>query len=96
MSAGTVTLGGRYDWKSRIYFSEFNIPIASQNAVGKLDLLLNFKSQGQHWTAGLFALNATDVQVKGNVVVVSSLLGSLALATYQPGRQVGVSLGYHF
>lgn len=96
VSTGTVTLGARFNWKSRIYFSEFNIPISSQSAVGKLDLSLNFKSQDQHWSAGLFALNATDVQVKGNVVVISSLLGSLALGTYQPGRQVGVSIGYHF
>ncbi len=96
ISTGTVTLGGRYDWKSRIYFSEFNIPISSQSAVGKLDLFLNYKSLDQRWTASLFALNATDEQVKGNVVVVSALLGSLAVATYQPGRQVGISIGYHF
>lgn len=96
VSAGTLTLGGRYNWKSRIYFSEFNIPISSQSAAGKLDLYLNFKSVNQRWTASLFALNATDAEVKSNVIVVSAFLGSLALAQYQPGRQVGVSVGYHF
>jgi iron complex outermembrane receptor protein len=93
---GTVSLGARVDWKSRIYFSEFNIPISSQKAVAKLDLFMNFKSRDERWTASLFALNATDEQVRANVVVVSDLLGSLGVAQYQPGRQVGVSVGYHF
>ncbi len=94
--SGVLTLGGRFDWKDRIYFSEFNTPISAQGAVGKLDLSLNYKSSDQRWTASLFARNATDEQVKANVTVVSALLGSLALAQYQPGRQVGASIGYHF
>lgn len=96
LAAGTVTLGGRYSWKDRLYFSEFNIPISSQSATGKLDLFVNFKSADRRWSASLFALNVTDNQVKANVTVVSALLGSIANAQYQPGRQVGVSLGYHF
>ena len=93
---GTITLGSRYDWKDKIYFSEFNTPISAQSSAGKLDLFLNFKSLNQRWTASLFATNLTDEEVKANVVVVSAFLGSLALAQYQPGRQVGASIGYHF
>ena len=96
IDSGTITIGGRFNWKSQIYFSQFNIPIASQNPVGKLDLHINYRSQDNRWTAGLFALNVTDVEVKSNVTVISALLGSLATATYEPGRQVGVSVGYHF
>lgn len=93
---GTLTLGGRYDWKDDIHFSEFNIPISSQEAAGKLDLFLNYRSDDDRWTASLFALNVGDEQVRANVVVVSALLGSLGLAQYQPGRQIGVSLGYRY
>lgn len=96
IASGTVTFGARYDWKSRLYFSEFNIPISSQEAVGRLNLSVNYKSDDGRWTAGIFAQNVTDKQVRSNVLVVSALLGSLAVAQYQPGRQVGASLGYRF
>lgn len=96
VATGTVTAAARYAWKSRLYFSEFNLPISSQSAAGKLDLFLTYKSLNQRWSAGVFALNATGQQVRSNVLVVSALLGSLALAQYQPARQVGVSFGYHF
>lgn len=93
---GKVTLGARYDWKSKIYFTEFNLPISSQKAVGKLNLFLNYESEDKRFTASLFAKNVTNEQVKGNVIVVSSIIGSLALGQYQPARQIGASFGYHF
>ncbi len=96
VATGVVTPAARYDWKSRVFFSEFNLPISSQNAAGKLDLFVTYKSADRRWSASVFALNVTDEQVRSNVLVVSALLGSLALAQYQPARQVGVSLGYHF
>ena len=93
---GTINPGVRFDWRGRIFFNEFNIPISSQNAVGKLNLFLDYRTADSRWTAGVFALNVTDRASKANVVVVSALLGSLAVGQYQPGRQVGVKLGYHF
>ncbi len=96
LESGALTYGARYDWKSRLYFSEFNIPISSQEAVGTLDLSLRYTSGDGRWTASLFALNATDEQVKSNVLVVSALIGSLALGQYEPGRQIGASLGFRY
>ncbi|WP_374414463.1 TonB-dependent receptor [Novosphingobium colocasiae] len=96
VSSGKVTLGARYDWKSRLYFSEFNIPVSSQSAAGKLNLSLNYESDDKRITASLFAKNITNKQVKSNVIVVSALIGSLALGQYQPPRQIGASFGYHF
>jgi len=93
---GTVTVAARYDWKSRMYFSEFNTAISSQKAVGRLDLSLAYKTDDGRWTASLFATNVTDEQIKNNVLIVSAVLGSLADANYRPGRQIGVSLGYRF
>lgn len=94
--SGKVTLGARYDWKSKIYFTEFNLPISSQKAVGKLNLFLNYESGDKQFTASLFAKNVTNEQVNGNVIVVSSIIGSLALGQYQPSRQIGASVGYRF
>lgn len=94
LSSGTITAGARYDWKSRMYFSEFNTDISSQKAIGRLDLSLTYKSDDGRWTGSLFATNVTDEQIKNNVLIVSGVLGSLADANYRPGRQIGVSLSY--
>ncbi len=96
IDAGTLTYGARYDWKSKQYFSEFNIPISSQKSVGTTDLSLNFVSESGRWNASVFALNVTDETIKSNVLVVSALLGSLTLAQYQPGRQFGISFGFDY
>lgn len=96
VKGGTVTLGGRFDWKSRVYFSEFNLPISSQKPVGKLNLSIRYASDNGRWTGSIYALNVTNQQVRQNVVVVSALIGSLGVTQYQPARQVGASLGYRF
>jgi iron complex outermembrane recepter protein len=96
VKSGRVTAGGRYDWKSVTYFSEFNLPVTSQGAVGKLDLSVNYVSGDGHWTAGVFGLNVTDERIKSNAVVLPPILGALAVASINPGRQVGLSIGYKF
>ncbi len=93
---GSITLSARYDWKSRLFFDPFNLPISSQGPAGKLDLSVNYASEDDRWTASVFALNATDAVIKNHVIVVSALLGSLALGGLAPGREVGISAGYHF
>lgn len=95
-AAGEITLGARYDFKSRVYFSEFNIPVTSQKSAGRLDLTLSYKSDDGRWSGGLYARNLFDKRVLGQAYVVSATLGSLALGQYQPGRQIGVSAGYRF
>lgn len=93
---GTVTVGGRFDWKSRVYFSEFNIPVASQAPAGRLNLSLRYTSADARWSASLFALNVANRQVKDSVTVVSALIGSLGITRYQAARQIGASIGYKF
>lgn len=55
---GKLTAGAQYDWKSRVYFSEFNLPIASQNPAGKLNLTLIYDVD-QNWSVGAYARNVT-------------------------------------
>lgn len=93
---GTISAGGRYYWQDEVFFSEFNLPVASNEAIGRLDLSLDLVPPGEHWTVGLFARNVTDERVRGATLVVSSLLGSAALALYEPGRSVGVSARREF
>ncbi|MDP3747683.1 MAG: TonB-dependent receptor [Phenylobacterium sp.] len=96
ISSGMLTFSGRYDWKARRYFSEFNLPINSQAAAGRLDLAVNYASQDERFTASLFARNVTDKRVRSQEYVISAILGSLAIGQFAPGRQIGASLGYRF
>jgi iron complex outermembrane receptor protein len=96
ISSGLITFSGRYDWKALRYFSEFNLPINSQPAAGRLDLAVNYASQDERWTASIFARNVTDERVRSQEYVISAILGSLAIGQYAPGRQIGASIGYRF
>jgi iron complex outermembrane receptor protein len=93
---GKLTASAEYNWKSRVYFTEFNIPIASQPAVGKLNLNLNYQSVDQKWSAGIYARNVTNEIVKSDVIVTSAVVSSLALGYLDPGREVGVSFHYRY
>ncbi len=94
--AGDLSLAGAYDWKSRVYFSEFNLPVSSQRADGVFNLNINYSDAGGHWQAGLYARNITDEKILGNVLVVSALLGSQALGELNPGREIGLSFRYRY
>jgi len=91
-----LTLGARYDWKSTLYFSEFNTDISAQDDTGKLDLTATYSTDDGRWSFGVYALNATNEQIKSNVLIVSALLGSVAVTQYQPSRQIGVSMSHRF
>lgn len=93
---GTLTLGGRYYWKSKTYFTEFNLPVSGQGAVGRVDLSLNYESQDKLWEAGLFARNLTNEEVVQRSRTVSALLNSASLGQLDPGRDIGVSLRRRF
>jgi iron complex outermembrane receptor protein len=93
---GSMTLGGRYYWKSKTYFTEFNLPVSGQGAVGRVDLSLNYESQDKLWEAGLFARNLTDQKVVQRSRTVSALLNSASLGQLDPGRDLGVSLRRRF
>jgi iron complex outermembrane receptor protein len=93
---GDLTLGARYDWSTTRYFTEFNIPISSQPTSGKLDLSVNWKSVDGLWNAGIHARNILNASRLSSVTIVSALLGSLAIGQYEPGRQIGLSVGHRF
>jgi iron complex outermembrane recepter protein len=96
LTSGPVTLGARYYWQAKEYFTVFNTPGVSQAAVGRVDLTVNFSSQDGLWGASLFAKNLTDEVVRGTGIVVSNVLGAPALVTLEPGRSVGISVRRNF
>lgn len=96
LAPGDLTFGGRYNWQDRVYFTEFNLPVASQRAVGRFDLTAEFRSADRAWTVGAYALNLTDEVVFNNINVVSATLGSAAIANLDAGRKVGVFVRREF
>lgn len=95
-ASASVELGARYYWQDEIFFNEFNLPVASQKPVGRLDLSLGFKTDDDKWRAAIFATNVTDETVFNDVVVVSDILASSALGKLSPGRQIGIRLTREF
>lgn len=96
LSSGTITLGGKVEYKSKQYFTAFNIPVVGDGAHTKFDLSVRYKSDNGRWNASIFALNVGDVRTRSYGTVVSALIGSLAIGQYNPGRQIGVSFGYKY
>ena len=93
---GKLTLGVRYYWKDKVWFSEFNLPVAAQAAVGRGDVSLTWQSPDRRWEAGVFARNIADARVVSSAQVVSAVLNSASIASLDPGRQVGISLRRRF
>jgi iron complex outermembrane receptor protein len=93
---GTISPSVRYNWQSRVYYSEFNVPVSSQKAVGRVDLHLDFESANKRWSGSLFVNNLTDEAVINNVIIVSATLGSAALGNLDPGRRIGASITRRF
>lgn len=93
---GKLAFTGRYNWQSRVFYTEFNLPVSTQKAVGRIDLTLDFESADKLWNASVFVNNVADKSVVNNVIVASATLSSAALANLDPGRRIGASLTRRF
>jgi iron complex outermembrane receptor protein len=95
-SAGQFTFGARYYWQGKQYLNAFNIPNLSQEAVGRVDLNVNFTSANGEWTGSIFAKNLTNEAVRTTGNNGEAFLGSPAYVTLAPGRSIGVSVRKNF
>ncbi|WP_374570298.1 TonB-dependent receptor [Phenylobacterium sp.] len=93
---GELTLAARYDWKSRVYFSEFNLPLISQGASGRVNAYATYEAPGGRWRFGLYGRNLTDERTYATMVVGSAVINSITNGTIQPRREVGVELHYRY
>lgn len=93
---GRLTAALRYDWKSRTYFSEFNLPLVSQPAAGRLSGYVNYDLPGGVFQVGVYGRNLTDERTLGSKVVGSAGINSITMGTLGPRREFGVSLHGRF
>jgi iron complex outermembrane recepter protein len=91
-----IVPAARVNWQDRVYYTEFNLPVASQEAVTRIDLNLNYESADGKLAATLFVNNVTDEQVVNNVIIASATLGSAVVANLDPGRRMGIQLTRRF
>lgn len=93
-NGGKLSFSARYDWKSDVYFSEFNLPLISEDATGRLNAFANYELPGGKWQVGVYGRNLTGERSYSSMVVASAVLNSIAMATADPGREVGIRLSF--
>jgi iron complex outermembrane receptor protein len=89
-------LSARYDWKSRVYFSEFNLPVDSQKSAGTLSASVNYTLPDGHWDLGLYGRNLADARIFNSMIVDASILSSIIVGYLAPRREFGAQVRYHF
>lgn len=91
-----LTLAARYDWKSRVYFTEFNLPLVSQKPSGRLSAYANYDLPGGRWQFGVYGRNLTNETTFGSLLVYSVVLHSMTAGTLYPKREFGLQAHYRF
>ena len=95
-SGAVVMASGVASWRSDFYFTEFNTPDALQKGYGKVDIGVSWTSPSGAMTLSAYGRNLTDETTLSSMSVVSPLLGSLRVASYDPPRHFGVSIARSF
>lgn len=87
-------LSARYDWKSRVFFSEFNLRANSQASTGRLSASANYTTPNGKWKVGLYGRNLTDERIYNSQLVYASVLNSIIVGNLEPRREFGIQLSY--
>ncbi|MFY7760543.1 TonB-dependent receptor [Aquidulcibacter sp.] len=95
-NGAVVMASGAASWRSDFYFTEFNTPDALQKGYGKLDVGVSWTSPNGTITLSAYGRNLSDETTLSSMSVVSPLLGSLRVASYDPPRHFGVSIARSF
>ena len=94
---GPFTLRGEVAWKSRVYFTPFNLKYISQAPEARENLFLNWVSpRDGGWTASLFVKNVTNKLVVASMKPGSTVVGSPLNGYLEDPRTYGVTVGYKF
>lgn len=89
---GELTLRAEHRWQSRVYFSQFNVPIASQSPYGKTNLRATYAPMDGRWDVEVFVENLEDELTRSNILVQRGQ--AHATTWYDAPRTIGVRLGY--
>lgn len=91
-----ASLRGNWRYRSRVYFSPFNVPWESAEPHHIFDASLNLKDDSGRWTASIYGRNLTNERVRVYNFTSIRLMGHTVTGVYNPPRTFGASVGYHF
>jgi iron complex outermembrane receptor protein len=91
---GRFTLRGEMKYQSRMFFTYYDDPQASQGGYTIVNARLSYDSPDGRWYAAAFANNLADQLYRQSVIQSPTLLGTLLF--WGPPRTFGVELGVHY
>jgi len=94
---GTWSLRGDWSYRSRVYFTSFNVDQHSQSGYHKLDARVIYESADQDWSIEGYVQNITNKDVLSTLLVLPAPFGSdVPLGLYAPPRTYGLRIGVSF
>jgi iron complex outermembrane receptor protein len=96
VAAGKVTLRAETQYKSRVYFSPFNLSYVSQPAHWTSNAFLTFQSGDEKFRASLWVRNIENGLVRASESVTTGFFGAPLYGAYEPPRTYGVEVGYRY
>jgi iron complex outermembrane recepter protein len=91
-----VKLGAQVNFRSRVYFNEFNDPLNSQGSTAIVNLNASFGPQKESWQVYGYVRNLTDQTYISGSTIYSGLLGAEKAFSYAAPRTFAVGLRYSF
>jgi iron complex outermembrane receptor protein len=93
---GDFKLRGEGRWVSRTFYNQFEENNVSTPAYEQYNAFLSYTSPSQQWTASAYIRNIMNKTIARPNVVYPPFLGRPVVASLEPPRLYGVTLGYRF
>jgi len=90
-SNGSITTRADWQYQSRTFFDEFNVPSRSQKGFSTLSGRIGWASANDRWSVALWGRNLTDVDYITNTLRSAGTYGTAH--HYAPPRTYGITLG---
>ena len=93
---GELSLYGEWNWRDRLYFTEFNSEQVSQEAVSTLNAAARYTAGGGKWYAEVYGKNLSDELTWSQKWITGAGYGSPVIGNLDPPRTYGLTVHYNF
>ena len=93
---GNFSVRTEYQYQSRIYFTEVEEKLMSQEGYDNFNLRFSWESADEHWQAALWERNVTDEDSISASNDYRPLAQGTVVRTYNPPRTFGIDLSYNY
>jgi iron complex outermembrane receptor protein len=84
------------NYRSKVFFSEFNDPDLEQGGVIEMNAIARYTLPSGHWTVSMWGKNITDRQVAANKILGVGLYGYPIYGALEAPATFGATIGYTF